>query len=190
MFYKDERLSLFIDGSNLYACARTLGFDIDYKKLRSEFSLRGRLLRSFYYTALLEDQEYSPLRPLIDWLEYNGFTMVTKPAKKFIDSAGREKVKGSMDIELAVDAMEVAEYVDHIVLFSGDGDFIPLVKALQRRGVRVSTVSTIPMVADDLRRQGDNFIDLSDIRNLISRDEVPDHRPTIAGESAAFVEED
>ncbi|TYB80024.1 NYN domain-containing protein [Maritimibacter fusiformis] len=173
MFYRDERLALFIDGSNLYAAAKALGFDIDYKLLRQEFMRRGKLLRAYYYTALLENDEYSPIRPLVDWLQYNGFTMVTKPAKEFTDSMGRRKVKGNMDIELAVDAMEVADRVDHIVLFSGDGDFRPLVEGLQRRGVRVSVVSTIrsqpPMIADELRRQADNFIELEELRDVIGR---------------------
>jgi len=173
MFYRDERLALFIDGSNLYSAAKALGFDIDYRLLRSEFMQRGKLLRAFYYTALLENDEYSPLRPLVDWLNYNGFTMVTKMAKEFTDSQGRRKIKGNMDIELAVNAMEIAEHVDHIVLFSGDGDFRPLVEALQRKGCRVSVVSTIrshpPMISDDLRRQADNFIELDDLRDVIGR---------------------
>jgi len=173
MFYKDERLALFIDGSNLYAAAKALGFDIDYKLLRQEFMRRGKMLRAFYYTALLENDEYSPIRPLVDWLHYNGFTMVTKPAKEYTDSMGRRKVKGNMDIELAVDAMELAPRVDHIVLFSGDGDFRPLVASLQRQGVRVSVVSTIrsqpPMISDDLRRQADNFIELDELKDVIGR---------------------
>ncbi|MFN3615164.1 MAG: NYN domain-containing protein [Rubrimonas sp.] len=180
MFYRDERLALFIDGSNLYAAARALGFDIDYKLLRSEFVRRGKLVRAFYYTALLEDQEYSPIRPLVDWLDYNGFTMVTKPAKEFTDSMGRRKVKGNMDIELAVDAMEMADRIDHMVLFSGDGDFRPLVEGVQRKGVRVSVVSTIrsqpPMIADELRRQADNFIELDELREVIGRPPRPPRR--------------
>ncbi|MDE0110688.1 MAG: NYN domain-containing protein, partial [Albidovulum sp.] len=171
MFYRDERLALFIDGSNLYAASRSLGFDIDYKKLREEFMRRGKLLRAFYYTALIESEDYSPIRPLVDWLNYNGFMMVTKPAREFTDSMGRRKIKGNLDIELTVDAMESADHVDHIVLFSGDGDFKPLVEALQRRGVRVSVASTIrsvpPMVADELRRQADNFIELADLKDVI-----------------------
>ncbi|MCI4664663.1 MAG: NYN domain-containing protein [Neomegalonema sp.] len=180
MFYRDERLALFIDGSNLYAAAKTLGFDIDYKKLRSEFAQRGKLVRAFYYTALVEDHEYSPIRPLVDWLDYNGFTMVTKPAKEYTDQAGRRKIKGNMDLELAVDAMEMSTSLEHIVLFSGDGDFRVLVEALQRRGLRVSVVSTIatqpPMIADELRRQADNFIDLEDLREIIGREPRP-NRP-------------
>jgi uncharacterized LabA/DUF88 family protein len=173
MFYRDEKLALFIDGSNLYAAAKYLGFEIDYKLLRAEFMRRGKMLRAFYYTALLENDEYSPIRPLVDWLNYNGFTMVTKPAKEFTDSMGRRKIKGNMDIELAVDALDLAPHVDHIVIFSGDGDFRPLVESLQRKGVRVSVVSTIrsqpPMIADELRRQCDNFIELDELRDVIGR---------------------
>ena len=173
MFYRDDRLALFIDGANLYAAGKSLGFDIDYKLLRAEFLRRGKLVRAFYYTALLENDEYSPIRPLVDWLHYNGFTMRTKPAKEYTDSQGRRKVKGNMDIELAVDALELAGHIDHMVLFSGDGDFRPLVEAVQRRGVRVSVVSTIrsqpPMISDDLRRQADNFIELDELREGIGR---------------------
>ena len=175
-----ERIALFIDGANLYATAKSLGFDIDYKRLLKEFQGKGRLIRAFYYTALVEDQEYSSIRPLIDWLDYNGYSVVTKPTKEFVDSMGRRKVKGNMDIELAVDAMEMAEHLDHIVLFSGDGDFRSLVEALQRKGVRVSVVSTIAtqpaMVADELRRQADEFLDLSHMAQRIGRE--PSERPT------------
>lgn len=172
-FYPQERVALFIDGSNLYASARALGFDIDYKSLLELFSSPGRLVRAFYYTALVDDQEYSPIRPLVDWLDYNGYTMVTKPTKEFTDSTGRRKVKGNMDIELAIDVMEMSEHLDHIVLFSGDGDFRRLIEAVQRRGVRATVVSTYrsspPMVADELRRQADCFVELQDIADKISR---------------------
>jgi uncharacterized LabA/DUF88 family protein len=172
-FYPQERIALFIDGSNLYAAARALGFDIDYKRLLEEFSSKGQLIRAIYYTALIEDQEYSPIRPLVDWLDYNGYTMVTKPTKEFTDATGRRKLKGNMDIELAIDVMEMAEHLDHIVLFSGDGDFRRLVDAVQRKGRRVSVVSTVrsnpPMVADELRRQADNFIELQDLAEIIAR---------------------
>jgi uncharacterized LabA/DUF88 family protein len=173
MFYPQERVALFIDGSNLYAAARALGFDIDYKRLLEAFAEKGHLIRAFYYTALIEDQEYSPIRPLVDWLDYNGYTMVTKPTKEFTDASGRRKIKGNMDIELAIDVMEMAEHLDHIVLFSGDGDFRRLVEAVQRKGVRVTVVSTIksqpPMVADELRRQADSFIELQDLEPVIAR---------------------
>lgn len=173
-FYQTERIALFIDGANLYATAKSLGFDIDYKRLLTFFRQKGVLVRALYYTALAEDQEYSSIRPLIDWLDYNGFTMVTKPTKEFTDASGRRKIKGNMDIELAVDAMRLADSLDHIVIFSGDGDFRSLVAALQQKGRRVSVVSTLqtqpPMVADELRRQADQFIDLADFESQICRD--------------------
>jgi uncharacterized LabA/DUF88 family protein len=169
-----ERIALFIDGANLSATARSLGFEIDYKRLLREFHGKGRLIRAFYYTALIEDQEYSSIRPLIDWLDYNGYAVVTKPTKEFVDFLGRRKVKGNMDIELAIDAMEMAEHIDHMVLFSGDGDFRSLVEAVQRRGVHVSVISTIttqpPMIADELRRQADEFIDLVHLASKIGRE--------------------
>lgn len=171
------KIALFIDGSNLYATSKALGFDIDYRRLLSEFQGRGTLLRAFYYTTVIEDQEFSSIRPLIDWLDYNGYTVVTKLTREFVDATtGRRKVRGSMDVDLAVSAMELAEHVDQIVLFSGDGDFRSLVEALQRRGVRVTVVSTLstqpPMVADDLRRQADVFIDLADLKPKVARDPV------------------
>ena len=190
--YPQERLALFIDGSNLYFAARALGFDIDYKKLLDVFTRKGRLVRAVYYTALMDDQEYSPIRPLVDWLDYNGFTMVTKPTKEYTDAAGRKKIKGNMDIELAIDVMEMADKLDHIVLFSGDGDFRRLVEAVQRKAVRVSVVSTVrsnpPMVADELRRQADNFIELQDLEPEIARAhearEQPGEGPDVIVETA------
>ena len=173
-FNPQERIGLFIDGSNLYAAARSLGFDIDYKRLREEFAGKARLIRALYYTALIEDQEYSPIRPLVDWLDYNGYTLITKPTKEFTDSMGRRKVKGDMDIEIAVDMMELADVLDHIVLFSGDGDFRRVTEAIQRKGVLVTVVSTIrsqpPMIADELRRQADNFIELQELEPVIARE--------------------
>ena len=169
------KLALFIDGANAHATAKALGFDIDYRRLLAEFRSHGTLVRAFYYTATIENQEFSSIRPLIDWLDYNGFTVVTKPAKEFDDGEGRRRFKRSMSVELAVDAMELAEHVDQIVLFSGDGDFRALVEAVQSRGVHVTVVSTIasqpPMIADDLRRQADVFIDLVELQSKICRDE-------------------
>jgi uncharacterized LabA/DUF88 family protein len=177
IFYPEERLALFIDGANLYSAARGLAFDIDYKRLLDLFSAKGRLIRAFYYTALVEDQEYSPIRPLVDWLDYNGYAMVTKPTKEFTDSMGRRRIKGHMDIELAIDMLEMAPHIDHAILFSGDGDFRRLVEVVQKKGVRVSVVSTIrstpPMVSDDLRRQADNFIELQELAPSIMRNHHP-----------------
>jgi uncharacterized LabA/DUF88 family protein len=194
-FYPTDRLALFIDGPNVYSAAKSLGFDVDYRKLLDEFRKRGVVVRAFYYTPMVEDQEYSPIRPLVDWLDYNGYTMVTKPTKEFTDATGRRKIKGNMDIELAIDVLEMAEHLDHVILFSGDGDFRRLVEAVQRRGLRVSVVSTIksspPMVADELRRQADDFIELSEIAPLIARnasERAP--RPAVAGQRDSEAEYD
>jgi len=186
-----SKIALFIDGPNLYATAKTLGFDIDYKRMLKEFQSRGALLRAFYYTAVIEDQEFSSIRPLIDWLDYNGYTVVTKATKEFIDASGRRKVKGNMDVELAVDAMELAGHIDQMVLFSGDGDFRSLVEAVQRRGVRVTVISTIssqpPMIADELRRQADVFIDLVELRSKVDRDSLERAAPALTASSRAAI---
>jgi uncharacterized LabA/DUF88 family protein len=189
MSSKSNHIALFIDGANLHATARTLGFDIDYKRLLDEFEARGPLLRAFYYTAIIEDQEYSSIRPLIDWLNYNGYTVITKAVKEFTDVGGRRKVKGGIHVELAVDALDLADQIDQMVLFSGDGDFRSLVEAVQRHGVRVTVISTMssqpPMIADELRRQADVFTDLVDLQSNLSRD--PSGRRARATSSGAGV---
>ncbi|EDP66195.1 hypothetical protein BAL199_24649 [alpha proteobacterium BAL199] len=198
LFYPHEKVALFIDGANLYSAARALGFDIDYKRLLVLFGSKANLIRAFYYTALLEDQEYSPIRPLVDWLDYNGYSLVTKPAKEFTDSQGRRRIKGNMDIELAVDMMEMVDRLDHVVLFSGDGDFRSLIEAVQRKGVRATVVSTIrsspPMIADELRRQADQFIDLDQLAGDIERvhsDRPPRRdRPTPQSSEATTADDD
>jgi uncharacterized LabA/DUF88 family protein len=187
-FYPNDRIALFIDGANLYSASKGLGFDIDYKKLLAEFRTRGVLVRAYYYTALVEDQEYSPIRPLVDWLDYNGFSLVTKSAREYTDSQGRKRWRGDMDIEIACDMLEMAGHVDHVVLFSGDGDFRRLVEAVQRKGVRVTVVSTMksqpPMASDDLRRQADSFVDLADLSSIIGRPARAPLPRFIQGESA------
>jgi uncharacterized LabA/DUF88 family protein len=172
-FYPTDKIALFIDGANLYSAAKGLNFDIDYKKLLDEFRKRGILIRAYYYTTLVEDQDYSPIRPLVDWLDYNGFAVVTKSAREFTDATGRKRIRGDMDIEIAVDMMEMAVKADHLVLFSGDGDFRRVIESVQQKGVRVTVVSTVksqpPMASDDLRRQADSFVDLADLFNIIGR---------------------
>ena len=171
-FYPDERIALYIDGANFHACGKALDFDIDYRKLLDLFREKGRMSRASYYTAMRDD-DYSPLRPLIDWLDYNGFTVVTKPAKSYVDREGRQRTKGNMDIEMTIDMLNHAANLDHIVLFSGDGDFAATLCELRRRGVRTTVVSTLeskpPMLADELRRAADNFVDLADMEAMVGR---------------------
>jgi uncharacterized LabA/DUF88 family protein len=184
-FYATDRIALFIDGANLYSAAKGLNIDLDFKKLLDEFQKRGVLIRAYYYTAIVEDQDYSPIRPLVDWLDYNGFTVVTKPAKEFTDANGRKRHRGDMDVDLTVDMMEMAPHADHMVLFSGDGDFRRLIEALQRRGVRVTVVSTVktqpPMASDELRRQADSFVDLADLAAIVARPRSSSAMPRFLG---------
>jgi len=193
-FYKTERLALFIDGANLYSAGKTLGVEVDYRKLLDEFRRRGQLLRAYYYTALIENEDYSPIRPLVDWLQYNGFKVVTKPAKEYTDSTGRRRIKGDMDVEIAVDMLNLSKHVDRIVLFSGDGDLTRLVEAVQENGVRVSVVSTVktspPLIADELRRAADTFIELADLAELVGRPPRQQQMATAAATSAAGDEDD
>lgn len=183
MFYKDERLAVLIDGANLYAASRSLGFDVDFKSLRQEFARRGKLVRIGYYNSVVESEEFTPLRPLLDWLDYNGFKVVTRPTREIVDGTGRRRVKGNLELHIAVDAMELAERVDHLVLFAGDGDYRTLLTAVQRRGVRVTVVSSIrtqpALISDELRRQADGFIELAELQAVIARpvreqDSVPE----------------
>ena len=169
-----ERTLLFIDGSNFYAAARSLGMDIDYARMRAHFAHNARLIRACYYTALPEDQEYSPLRPLIDWLDYNGYSVVSKLTREFTDpETGKRRVKGNMDMEIALDMLRLAPKIEHAILFSGDGDFCRLLEDVQGMGVRVTVVSTTktspPMAADSLRRMADEFIEMEDLREFITR---------------------
>jgi uncharacterized LabA/DUF88 family protein len=178
-----EKTALFIDGANLYKAARALGFDMDYKSLLAKARGSCQLVRAYYYTAIQEDkdQDYSPLRPLVDWLDYNGYTMVTKPAREFTDAMGKKRFKGSTDVELVVDMLSLAPKLDHIVLFTGNGDFKRAIEALQAMAVRVTVVSTIksqpPMASDDLRRQADRFFDLADLEKEIGRSGAPARKP-------------
>jgi uncharacterized LabA/DUF88 family protein len=168
------KTALFIDGSNFYAATRALNMDIDYAKMHHYFSTDIDLIRAYYYTALPEDQEFSSLRPLIDWLDYNGYAVVSKLTREFTDpETGKRRIKGNMDMELALDMLKLAPHIEHAILFSGDGDFCRLLEEVQGMGVRVSVVSTTksspPMVADSLRRLADTFIEMDEIRDQIGR---------------------
>ena len=187
IFQATERTALFIDGANLYSASRNLGFDVDYRNMLDFFRRKANVVRAYYYSALLDTEEYSPLKPLTDWLAYNGYSLVTKAAREFTDSAGRRRVKGNMDVELVVDMMELAPRLDHIVLFSGEPDFRRVIEAVQRQGVRVSVISTVrsnpPMIGDELRRQADQFIELSDIAPEFTRRQT-EPRTRLAGRPA------
>ena len=182
-FSSTDRIGLYIDGANLIAAARALGFDVDFKRLLYEFRGCGRLLQAVYYAVISESQPYSTVRPLLDWLDYNGYTVITKATEEFLDPGGSRRVKGNIHVDLAVHAIEFAKQIDQMVLFSGDGKLRAMVGAMQRRGVRVTVISTIssepPMIADSLRRQADVFIDLIELKSRLGREEPA--RPVRSG---------
>jgi uncharacterized LabA/DUF88 family protein len=171
--YPSSQIGLFIDGPNLRATSKALGFEVDFRRLLSQFEGLGSMRRAFYYTTISDDQATCSMRPLVDWLDYNGYTVITKTAKHYVDTDGRSRMRGNTNIELAVDAMTHARQFDEMVLFSGDGNFRSMIEAVQRQGVRVTVVSTIssqpPMLADELRRQADVFIDLATLRHKLGR---------------------
>ncbi|HKJ88856.1 MAG TPA: NYN domain-containing protein [Gammaproteobacteria bacterium] len=182
----NDRIGLFIDGPNFHGSSRDMGFDVDYQALLDFFRQRAKLTRAFYYTALDVSGEHTPLKPLVDWLSYNGYIVVTKPTKEFKNGNGNRRIKGNMDIELAIDMLNLAQYLDHAILFSGDGDFRRLVDAVQQRGVKVTVLASSDVTADELRRQADQFVELTDFRPFIerfgegtrTRAEMADHEPS------------
>lgn len=182
--HPEEKTIILIDGANLYSASRNLGFDVDYRELLEFFTAQTKIVRAYYYCALLEGEEYSPLKPLTDWLAYNGYVVISKAAKEFTDASGRRRVKGNMDVELAVTMMELAPRIDHIILFSGDADYRSAVEAVQRQGVHVTVVSSMksspPVIADELRRQCDQFIELADIAGDFTRRQTEPRTPRVA----------
>ena len=176
LLHQNERTAIFIDGANVHSATRELGWKVDYGKVLKYFRLQTRVVRAYYYTAILEEEGgFVAIQGLVDWLQYNGYTLVTKAATSFNNGGvGPRRIKGNMDIELAIDMLLTAKHVDHIVLFSGDGDFRRVVEEVQREGVRVTVVSTVetrpPYCADVLRRQADDFADLHALAGAISTD--------------------
>lgn len=172
----DQRFAVFIDGSNFHASTKALSFDVDFEKLLRIMRESGHLVRAYYYTALPDNNtEYSPIKRIADWLDYNGYTVVSKPWRDFTNSeTGQRRIKGNMDMELALDMIKLANHVEHVVLFSGDGDFCRLLQEVQDKGVSVTVISSNKLVADTLRRQADDFIEVNQIRHLIERDQQED----------------
>jgi uncharacterized LabA/DUF88 family protein len=172
----DQRFAVFIDGSNFHASTKALNFDVDFEKLLRVLRESGHLVRAYYYTALPDNNtEYSPIKRIADWLDYNGYTVVSKPWRDFTNSeTGQRRIKGNMDMELALDMIKLANHVEHVVLFSGDGDFCRLLHEVQDKGVSVTVISSNKLVADTLRRQADDFIEVNQIRHLIERDQQQD----------------
>jgi len=172
-----QRVDVLIDGPSFYATTRSLGYEVDYKKFRDHFDEVCDLHRIYYFTAITDNpDDHSPVKPLVDWLGYNGFRTITKPLREFIDPGGRRRTKGNMAVEIATELVNAAEHAEHILLFSGEGDLSYAVDAAQRKGAKVTVVSSLkvdpPAISDDLRRAADRFVDLADVKDLILRKEI------------------
>lgn len=170
--YSDkERAALLIDGANIYAAGRSLDISIDFKSLLQLFQENMYVIHAYYFTALHEVDGRIQLKQLVDWLDYNGYIVISKMAKEITRADGSVRVKGNMDVEIVVTALKLANFIDHIILATGDGDFVPLVRELQQRGTRVSVLSTIggnsPIAADEIRKAANHFIDLEELATTI-----------------------
>lgn len=157
-----RRVAIFIDGVEFDETLRCIDGAVDYRKLLGAFQEHGRLLRAYYY-APTDEQALISMRPLLDWLTYNGYQVRVKGDGEHSERRSRQRSR-SMSIELAVDVLELAPHLDTIVLITGDDAFKPLVAAVQARGITVSVVSTLKskpaMVGNALRRQADEFIEI------------------------------
>lgn len=173
MFHKNERIALFIDGHALHNAAKSIDLTVDYASLRKEFAARGKLVHAYFYAAIDEDAEFSAVRKLADYLDYNGYMVRTRALQRRVQEDGNVRIKASIAVQMAVEARDVAEHVEHIVLFTGDGDMVHTVKSIQRLGVRVSVCGTRKgkesLLSDELRREVDNVIELDDLRRVIER---------------------
>lgn len=174
MFYNTERIGLFIDGYSLYQTVRAMDLRIDYKALRDLFASKGRLNRVQYFATVNDHDpdEFNPQRKTFDWLQYNGFDVQTIQTRSFTGSDGEIQYRGNASVLMTCYALKHAEHLDHVVILTGNADFAPLITALQERGTRVTMVSTIKngsLCSDQLRRSADDFIDLEDLRQQISK---------------------
>jgi uncharacterized LabA/DUF88 family protein len=185
MFFPGERIAVFVDGANIHATLRQLDFQFDYKLLREFFGDCGELLRSYYYTAMKPDGQNDSVKPLVDFLQLNGWTTITKPFR-YQGEPGEITIKGNLDCEITVDMIRMSEFVDHLVLFSGDGDFRYLIEHLQDRGKRVtvasSRVTKTAVLSNELAKQADNFIELETLKLFAGR-ETKDRARATPGQS-------
>lgn len=162
-----DKVAIFFDMSNLYFAARDLGVRIDYTKLL-DFLLNGRrLYRAYAYMAVAPED--STAIPFLTWLRRNGFRVVTKPLKRFSDGT----TKGDLDMELAVDLLSQAPYIDVAVIVSGDGDFTYLVDRAQRLGLRVEIASTPRYTAIELLEIADRYVDLEASLQIFALERAP-----------------
>ncbi len=163
-----ERIALFIDGANVYAAAKRLGWNFDHRKILEHFGGYGTLHNAFYYTAVplpMDDKQ----KRFIDALTYMGYTVRTRPLRESTDEHGDTQRRASLDIEIVTDLLTTDARYDTAVLLTGDGDFERPVEVLRARGKRVIVASIPEMTSYELRNAADQYIDFKDIREAVER---------------------
>ncbi len=162
-----DRVAIFIDGENIHYSAKHLNMRLDYLKLCSKLAGNRRLVRSYFYTAVSNQSEGKI--DFINFLKLNGFSVITREIKSFNDGDhSTRNVRGSLDMEMAIDALEMSNKLDTVILCTGDGDFKPLVTALGRKGVHVEVCALREMTSTELIATADVYTDLASLKDDIA----------------------
>ena len=160
---QEQRVAIFIDGSNLFYAALHLSIEIDYAKLLCKLTQGRQLLRAYFYTGV--DGTNEKQKGFLLWMRRNGYRVV---AKELIQHTDGSK-KANLDVEIAVDMMMLSDHCGTMVLLSGDGDLAYAVNAITYNGVQVEVVSLQSMTSDLLINVADRYTDLASIREEIQK---------------------
>jgi uncharacterized LabA/DUF88 family protein len=170
-----DRVAIFIDGENIHYSAKHLNMRLDYLKLCRKLAGKRRLVRAYFYTAVSTQSEGKI--DFINFLKLNGFTVVTREVKSFNESDGSSRsIRGALDMEMAMDVMDLCPTLDTVILCTGDGDFCPLVTAVARRGKHVELCALREMTSTDLIAAADTYTDLGGLKDEIALDHQPQQR--------------
>jgi len=166
-----DRVAIFIDGENIHYSAKHLNMRMDYLKLCKILAGSRRLVRSYFYTAVSNQSEGKI--DFINFLKLNGFKVVTREVKSFSEGDGATRsVRNALDMQMALDVIEMSEHLDTVVLCTGDGDFRPLVDALVRKGKHVEVCGLREMTSTDLIAGSDVYIDLDSLKNQVALEQL------------------
>lgn len=166
-----NRLSIFVDGNNMFYAQQKNGWFFDPKRVLEYFTSEKNveLINAYWYTGLKDPQDQRGFR---DALISLGYTVRTKILKEYYDdTSGRYSQKANLDIEIVVDMFNTVEQYDRVILFSGDGDFERAIEQLRSKNTHITVVSTEGMIARELRNVTDRYIDLNNIRDRIEKAE-------------------
>ncbi|MGD1901990.1 MAG: NYN domain-containing protein [Geitlerinemataceae cyanobacterium] len=170
MTYGNDRISIFVDGNNMFYAQQKNGWFFDPRRVLNYFQNEQSdtsLVNAFWYTGLKDPQDQRGFRDALIGL---GYTVRTKVLKEYYDdSSKRYSQKANLDIEIAVDMFNTVEQYNRVVLFSGDGDFERAIELLRSKNTHITVVSTEGMIARELRNAADRYLDLNLIRSSIEK---------------------